>query len=171
MKKVKEEKVVVCKMVSNDGEIINEVYEGDRLVRKSTIDYLHEHVEIGKDKGFTKMFDDILFDLYAENLTGKQLSFALLMCKYIKYDSGLIAYSNGKPIDYEGFMEITKMSQSAIFECLNVLVKKRIFAKTKVGYDIKYFANPYIFCKGTRINKTLEDTFKNSKWCALHNIE
>ncbi len=150
------------------GEVTNEIYEGDRIIRKKTTDFLVETIEIGKNEKFTKIFDNTLLALSDENMTGKQWKILILFINYFKYDSGLIAFDNGNPVGAEDVIELTGMSRKTVFDAINKLCEKKIISKTKVGFDIKYYGNPFIFCKGRRINKTLHTMFSKSKWTNYH---
>lgn len=173
MKKMKEEKVLASRMVSNEGEITHEIYQGDKvkIMRKEATDYLNSTVEVGKDKGFVKMFNSAMLPLANEKLTGNQFMLILIINRYIRYDSGIISFDNGVPITKDHLVEISGMSRSSVYDNIDILVTKKILGKTKVGHEIKYFCNPYIFCKGKRVNKTLHEMFKNSKWYQLNEEE
>ncbi len=146
------------------GEIIDELHEGDRIVRGNSTDYLNQTIEMEKDKRFLKIYDTTFSLLADEPLTGNQWRIIATLSTHFQYGSGLVAFSNGVPLTPNHICQLTNVSRSTVFDTLDILVKKRILAKTKVGNDVKYFINPYLFCRGNRINKTLHSMFKDSKW-------
>lgn len=168
MKKIKEEKVVVSKIVSNDGEITNEIYEGDRIIRKETIDYFNETIEIGKGEKFYKVWECAKVELDDELLTGSQWRLLNMMGHYIQYQTCLLTFSNGVPLTLEHISQIMNMPERTTFRAIEGLVKKKIIGKFKIGHEIKYYMNPFIYMKGKRVNKTLISMFGKSKWAQLH---
>ena len=44
---------------------------------------------------------------------------------------------------------------------INGLIEKDILYKGRNSRNVQYFANPWLFCKGNRINKVLKTMFKN----------
>ena len=58
-------------------------------------------------------------------------------------------------------MEISGISKGKISSVINGLVEKDILYKGKNSRNVQYFVNPWLFCKGNRINKVLKTMFKN----------
>ena len=152
-------------------EIVNEIYTGDKIVRAETTKYLQQTVEIGKEKSFIKLFENTIVALGNEALTGNQWRVLTTIIKYFRYDSGLVSFRNGKPLTVEDISNISKLPLSSCFMAVDKLVQKKIIGKSKVGHDIKYYMNPFIFCRGTRINRTLFTMFENSRWKNLYEAD
>lgn len=161
----------VASVVSNNGEIIDEICVGDKIIRKSTSDYLDSTIEIGKDKRFVKLFESTIDALGDEALTGKQWRILMIIIRYFRYDSGLISFENGNPLTVDHISDLTNIPKRTVFDSMEKLVTKKIIAKNKVGYEIKYYINPFIFCKGTRINKTLYSMFEKTKWRKIYELD
>jgi hypothetical protein len=157
-----ENKVVVDR---STGEIVDCIKKGDYIRRKETTDYLNETVLINEHRQFTKLFLDIRY--IAKDLRGASLAVAIVLQSYIRYTSNIVSYSNGKPIMNEDIIEITNYSKPTITKCMDELVSNKVFARVMVGHYYQYYANPYIFCRGQRVNKTLVDMFKNYKYIGL----
>jgi hypothetical protein len=109
---------------------------------------------------YTKVFS------YAMGVVGKELSGSeckviMLLLGYIRYDSGMLATLKGNPLTNQDIIPIVNMSKRTVSDIMDGLVKKRIFARNRVGVCNQYFANPYIFLRGNYINKTLKAMFNN----------
>jgi len=146
------------------GEVVNGMFPGDRITRGSSVDYLANTIEIGKDRDFVKMFTDSLAPLADEKLTGAQLLLILVISKYIRYGSGLVAFDNGKSISADQLADLSGISRRTVYRAIDDLATKRIIFKGKTGNEVQYYFNPFIFAKGKRVNKTLYAMFKKSKW-------
>ena len=81
--------------------------------------------------------------------------------RYVMFTSNLIAYPNGFPLTHKNISEIMKCSICTTKRVMSELVDKKVVARCRVGKSYKYFANPYIFCKGTSFNATLVEMFKS----------
>ena len=159
-------------MVNPDtGEVVNEIYEGDSILRAESSEYLAQTIIIGKGKKFIKLFVDEIELLRKEKLTSAQWDILLFIMTHFRYDSGLVCFENGNPINSDDIAELAEMPKRTVFDTLEKLVSKKILAKNKTGHDIKYYINPYIFCKGQRINRTLHSMFKKSKWFHLYHAQ
>lgn len=145
----------------NTGEIVDYLKEGDSIRRKETTEYLNSTVSLDNKKPFVKTFPEIRN--FAKGIGATSLAISLVLQTYVSYTSNLVSYDNGKPIMNEDIMEIMGYSNPTITKCMNELVLNKVFARVTVGHYYQYYANPYIFCKGNRINKTLEDMFKSYK--------
>jgi hypothetical protein len=109
---------------------------------------------------YTKVFS------YAMNIVGKGLSGSeckviMLLLGYIRYDTGMLTTLKGFPLTNHDIIGLVNMSKRTVSDIMDGLVRKRIFARSRVGVCNQYFANPYIFLRGSYINKTLKAMFRN----------
>ncbi len=166
---MEEEKEVRRLLVDpSTGSVTDKVYVGDKILRGETIEYMQNTMEIGKGENFVKWFGSAMADIRKEDLTKNQWKLLTLIIEYLRYESGLVAYDNGKPLYLEDMAKMANMSIRTAFDAMEKLITKKIIGKFKTGFEIKYYVNPFIFCKGMRIEKTLYSMFKSSKWCSLH---
>jgi hypothetical protein len=114
-----------------------------------------------KDK-FVKLYVDNLKEVVSE-LTGSETFIVMNVVSYIDYYSNMLKSNDGLPISSNDIGILTGYSEKHISELMDSLVTKRIFARNRVGRNYQYFANPFIFTKGNRINATLYAMFKNYK--------
>jgi len=150
----------------NTGEI-QEIKDGDslRITRKESKDLLKETIAINDKETFIKFYTNIIEDLVNENLTSAEWNTILVCLKHLNYYSGSIAYeNNGNFLTPQDFVKHSKLSERTVLRSINKLVSSKILHKGRTGKEYQLFANPYIFMKGARINKTLVDMFKKSKW-------
>lgn len=109
---------------------------------------------------YTKVFSDTM-RVVGKELSPTECKIIMLLMSYIRYDTGMVATLKGNPITNDDIEKIVEMSRKTVFKTMDGLVKKRIFAKNRVGVCNQYFANPYIFLRGSYINKTLKAMFKS----------
>ena len=55
------------------------------------------------------------------------------------------------------------MSTGKLSKVIRSLIDKDILYKGKNSKNVQYFVNPWLFCKGNRINKVLKTMFENYK--------
>ena len=165
-----ENKVVSYIVDAETGEACNEIREGDRhrVVRKESIDYLSQHQD-WKMEHFYKGHTDEIRKLMRE-LSTNEKAFLFSVVVYVGYEDCCIKHPNGKDITTSDLMEITGLGKSYFYETVNGLIKKDIIYKGKNSKNRQYFVNPWLFCKGNRINKVLKTMFKNYKVRICGNI-
>lgn len=148
--------------------VIDELHEGDRIRRKNQDDYFKEDldlIEINVGKDFVKMFNDTMSMLGEEDMSLSEYKICFTMLRYIGYESGILRYeNNGRPLNLTDIERITRLSKSSVIRGMKGLVSRKIFGIHKTGKENVYTVNPFIFMKGKKINKTLYQLFKKSKW-------
>ena len=161
------ENTVTYLVDSDTGVIKNEIKQGDsvKITRKETKDFLNETEIINDKEAFIKLYTKILKDLVKEHLTGAEYDVILCCLEHLNYYSGAIVYSNnGHFLTPQDIEKYTELGKSTITRSINKLVNAKILHKGKTGKDYQLYANPFIFMKGSRINKTLTAMFRKSKW-------
>lgn len=89
-------------------------------------------------------------------------AFLFSIVPYIGYEDCCLKYpSNGIELRFDKLVEVSGMSRSKVSDVINSLVEKDIMYKGKNSNTMQYFVNPWLFCKGNRINKVLKTMFKN----------
>lgn len=141
------------------GEIVNEFNPGDRIVRKSSVEYLSD-TQVWKIEHFYKgNIREVRKQL--ESLSVYEKAFLFTIATYIGYEDCCIKYDNGNCIGFDDLVKLSKMSRAKVSETINMLVKKDILYKGRNSKGLQYFVNPWLFCKGTRIQNVLKTMFKN----------
>lgn len=156
------------KYVVQNGEIINEIRKGDRILRKESIDSFKrrkieaEEYQKWKIKSFCKgNIEELRKTMQDLDVYEKAFLFSIL--PYIGYENCCLEYSNGVELRFESLVEISGISKGKLSSVLNGLIEKDILYKGKNSNMTQYFVNPWLFCKGNRINKVLKTMFKNYK--------
>jgi regulator of RNase E activity RraB len=159
------------------GEITNQIFEGDSILRKESQDALKKLKEVKESKeepqkqcetliwnmsNFMKM-NIIEVRLWMDDLNQAEKAFLFSIVPCVSYDDCHLQTHDGKDIGTEDLVRITKLSRSLVYETIETLIKKDILYKGKNSKNRQYFVNPWIFCKGNRINRVLKTMFKNYK--------
>jgi len=149
----------VGNIVSADGEIIGSISEGDRIIRKISIEHLN-NTEVWKMEHFYK---GNIYEIrkQLESLSTFEKAFLFSVATYVGYEDCCIKYDNGKCMGFDDLIVITKMSREKALSTINSLVKSDILYKGRNSKGLQYFVNPWLFCKGTRIDKVIKTMFKN----------
>lgn len=146
-----------------------ELNEGDRVLRKKSIDFLKNTDEIQKTEMYVKFFLKSASVLAREKLSSTEMSVCLELLQYVRYDTGYLAYENGSKLTLDDIKRRCDfVSSTSIVRAIDELVGKKILAKVRTGKENNYLVNPYIFMRGARVNKTLSKTFENTKWAKLY---
>lgn len=146
-----------------------ELNEGDRILRKKSIDYLKNTDELQKTEMYVKFFLKSASVLAREKLSSAEMSVCLEMLQYIRYDTGYLAFDNGIKLTLDDIKrKCDFVSGISVARAVEELVSKKIFAKVKTGKENNYLVNPYIFMRGARVNRTLSKTFEYSRWARLY---
>lgn len=148
------------RLVDTNGEVVGEVREGDRILRKESSKHLEQTIPWGKGWSFVKVFDNYSPQL-SLSLSGGAVGVMYTLSHYVAYLSNLLCNrSSNNPLNNEDIEKITGHSKPTVVKIMDELVANKVLARVKVGRSYQYYANPYIYCRGTRINKTLEAMFK-----------
>jgi hypothetical protein len=149
------------------GEIISELNEGDRIVRKASIDKYNSTMSFNKDEPFVKVFSNVLFEL-SDKLSGKESLFLYYLLQYVNFEDGILE-RNKEILTKEMIIEETKQSERNIERLIAGLIEKEVIGKHRTGTKkVAYTINPFIFMKGKRIDLTLYELYKKSKWAKLY---
>lgn len=158
-----EETIIVCN--GSTGEIVAHIsgnYEyGDQLkfTKRASIDKLRSQCDWGDNWKFVKLFSDNVRALEGKLSAGSMMiMFALAPC--ISPRSNLVINASGNEMNNENIQEATGLSKKVVAKYMNELVDSQVLFRGRTGHSYKYFANPYIYCKGNVINDTLEEMFK-----------
>jgi hypothetical protein len=152
----------VVRILNDNDEEIGQIYEGDRIVRKKSIEFLKDTITWKTKDPFIKMFPESL-RVVALNSSGTELAIIMSLVECIDYDTGMLSSHKGFPITNIDIEDITGFNKKTIIVAMDNIVCNKIFSRNKVGRSYQYFANPFIFMKGKRITTTLHAMFKNYK--------
>ena len=131
----------------------------DYKVYKARNNSDESYVPWGKDRPFIKMFIEYMPEL-GLRLSGGSLAIAFRLSEYISYGSNLVAKRGGNAISNVDIQEMMGYSEKTVIKLMQELVDEMIFFRGRTGRSYQYFANPYLFAKGTVINSTLAAMFR-----------
>lgn len=167
---MEEEGRVVSIMFSPEtGEKLGEMYEGDRILRKRSREYLKSTIELLPDEPYTKTYHRVMFAV-SQGLTGSELQMAYSLLPFLSYESGMLKHQNGQPLNRQYIADYTGLSIKTVDKILQGLKEKQVIGRNVVGREVQYYMNPWIFMRGQRINRTLYDMFKNSRWAKVYEV-
>jgi predicted HTH transcriptional regulator len=139
--------------------IMVELNEGDRILRSKSQEYLQNTQEWKIEhfyKGHTSEIRKIM-----KELSANEKAFLFSIATYIGYEDCCLKYDNGENITSEDLIQITNLGRTTVFDVISSLIKKDILYKGRNSKNRQYFINPWLFCKGNRINKVLKTMFQN----------
>ena len=159
-----------CIIDTETGELLGELDKGDRIVKKKSVEYLEstEKVEIissNRQERFSKLYYSINDILQEEFTTVNDYKLYMTLMRYVRYDSCILAYDNGKELKQKDIIELSKIPSST---CRRTIQKFIDIELLKKGESV-FYCNPYVFCKGNRVYKSVIKKFKDSKY-NLRNI-
>lgn len=152
------------------GEILAEFNEGDRIVRKASIDSYNElesNVEDitdnGKSNEFIKLYTSVAIELANLKLSGSENAIFLYLACGVRFYSNISKHPNGRVITIDDIREFMD-SDRTVRRALTSLKDKGLIAEVHNQDGVCYMVNPFVYSKGNKIEKTTIDVFKNTKW-------
>ena len=143
------------------GEIVGKLESNDRIVRGKSDEFLHNTM-VWENGSFIKVFRDNYMKAANALSSTTAVAVASMLSNYIAYRSNLLCKREERyPLNNLDIQDITGLSNKTVVKVMDELVQKKVFARANVGHSYQYYANPYIYVCGTRINKTLQAMFKN----------
>ena len=165
-----EKKAVQIMYSSETGEKTGELYPGDRIYRNKSADYMKNTIEILKDEPYTKTYHKVMFAV-SNCLSGKELQMIYSLVPFLSFESGMLKHQNGQPLARAYIAEYTGLSIKTVDRLLQGLKEKQVIGRNVVGREVQYYMNPWLFMRGKRVNKTLYDMFKNSRWAKVYELK
>lgn len=151
------------KVINKHGEVVNEIRPGDRIVRAKSLDCLIDTVELNKGKEFIKVYPKMMFEV-SKKLSGVESQMLNYLIQYIGYQTGILTFSNGRALTRSHIAQETEQDVKTVDKIMSSLIKKQVLGKHKSGKKVCFLANPFIFMKGNRVNKTLVKLFVDTEW-------
>jgi len=167
------EKVRVGTVVGEYGEILGEIYEGDKIVRKEQDEYKRKHyISFQKKEAFVKVFTNPITDLFKE-LPTKEFAVAMAIMPFISYSDGILRYE-GKIIDGKEISDLLGENYETFKRVITALIKKGVLNRVVRPSDTYanktkkcLVVNPYIFLRGQDIEKDIVNLFSDTRWANI----
>lgn len=168
-----EERKLIAKVIDAEtGEIINDLYEGDKIISP----YQQDNNQIKNyngDKRFVKLFDGTE-ELHRLLKNDGVFSTAIRLSKYVCYDDCVLrtnGHKNGNVLDVHELSELMKIPYNTLRKHISVLYKNGVLALCKTGtkgnpdlINDCIIANPDVFMRGSNVNKTVLSIFQEAGW-------
>lgn len=146
-------------VIDTNGEILHELYEGDKIARSAQSQYNNDMIVNYRAKEpFVKLFTSNLIDICKE-LSDKELAFIMCLAPFISYKDGILRHNN-KPISIPDICKLLDKNYYTYRKILKGLIDKNILIK--INYAT-YAINPNIFLKGQDISKSIVNEFSKNK--------
>jgi hypothetical protein len=160
-------------LVDDYGEILTEIYEGDKIVRESQSEYLNKYItNFNKKELFVKVYKNPIKELW-KALSIREYAVATALMPFISYKDGILR-DNNVAINIKDISVLLDMDYDAIRKIVPVLEDKLVLRKIKRQSDKYadkeknyYVVNPYLFLCGTDMEKEIVDLFSNSIWANI----
>jgi len=139
----------------DDSSTLVSLKEGDRILRKGTLEYLNGTTDIKYH--FIKINPKI-FDKYC-----KKYSILPYLTCHIGYMDNICCYENGKIIRLKDLSKVCEVSETTIKRQLKGLIADDIIHKVPYKKNQKcLMMNPWLCCRGKRIYLSTYNEFKLS---------
>jgi len=150
----------LCLVVDNtSGEVMTEIRPGDRIVRRETIKYLDGVREWRIENFYKGNLGEIR--KWLRDLSPNEKSVLFTVSPYVGYEDCCLRHDNGEMVTFGFIVEMSGLSRGAVSKAINGLIRKDILYRGRNSRERQYFVNPWLFCKGTRVNKVLKTMFRN----------
>ena len=149
---------------TDTGECLAEINEGDRILRKKSLDYLSELksgiIQEWKMESFFKGYIPELKEMM-RLLTNNEAGFVAKTIFNIGYADCCLKDDLDNPLSQVKLAEICGLSERQTRRVMDALIKKGVLYKGEDSKENQYFVNPWLFCKGNIINSVLKTMFRN----------
>lgn len=166
------ERKIIAKIVNHEtGEIMDDLYENDKIIHEKDKDD-NTIYDFNKGKDFVKLYVGV--NNLRKYLTPNEFSIAISLADFVCYDDCILrkgGHHNGKIFTLQELSDEMDIPYNNLRRTINSLIKKGVIGIHKTGCKDKPNAivkaitvNPYIYTKGTNVNKTILGLFENSNW-------
>lgn len=146
------------------GQIMTELKEGDRIVHASSVEAFHEFEGAPKGETFTKLYHKVIPLIVDCELSASELIMFMHLAVNLRYISNVAKYPNGKLITRENLQKDLKISEPTVKRSIYRLIKIGLIVEATTIEGKVFVVNPFVVTVGDKINKTVYDLFRKSKW-------
>jgi len=146
------------------GQIVNELRDGDRIVHATSIEAFREFESAPKGETFTKLYHKVIPLIVDCGLSASELILFMHLAVNLRYLSNVAKYPNGRLITRDNLQNDLKISESTVKRSIYRLIKLGLIAEASTVEGKVFIVNPFVVTVGDKINKTVYDLFRKSKW-------
>lgn len=150
-----------------DGEIIDvienidayaKLAEGDRVLRKKTLEYLNDTVDV--------KYRFVKINPLVYGKISKKYSIINSLVKYLGYMDGRLQYRNGRPIKMKDIPKLCDVSETTAKRQIKGLFESDVIHKIRDKKERQTYIvmNPYVAYIGKKIYLSLYEEFKLSEY-------
>ena len=147
-----------------------EAGEGERFVKEKRVE---DPYCTAREEGFMKVYLDAAKKM-ARELTGTEMAMVIGLMPYVSYTDCCIRVGGvGEVMDIDDIANALEMDKKKVYRLISSLEKKGVMGHHVTGSILKgyegkvrkvYTVNPFIYCKGKRVNKAVYDFYEHSGW-------
>ena len=164
------ERVKVGTVIDEYGVILQDIYEGDKIVTEKQSEYKSKYVLNFKSKeAFVKVYTNPIAAMFKE-LPTKEFAVAMALMPFISYKDGILRYEN-KIVDVKTISDVLGENYDVFRKTFSSLIKKEVIGKIKRQSDTYanktkqcIVVNPNLYLRGQPIEREIVEKFSNSKW-------
>jgi hypothetical protein len=146
------------------GQIVNELRNGDRIVHATSVEAFREFESAPKGETFTKLYHRVIPLIVDCGLSASELILFMHLAVNLRYLSNVAKYPNGRLITRDNLQNDLKISESTVKRSIYRLIKLGLIAEASTVEGKVFIVNPFVVTVGDKINKTVYDLFRKSKW-------
>ena len=166
---------------ASTGEIIDEVFQGDRIsIKREAQDvYASTHImNFNKDKSFVKIYDEVV-PLLEKYLTLPEFKFAICLTPHVSFEDCIIRKTQdrrSKILTMKDLAALHNFKYDYVRKIMSSLKRKGIIGKHETGSILQdctqeestvYTVNPYIYFRGSDILTPIHSFYERSGWQKL----
>lgn len=166
---------------ASTGEIIDEVFQGDRVsIKREAQDvYASTHImNFNKDKSFVKIYDEVV-PLLEKYLTLPEFKFAICLTPHVSFEDCIIRKTQdrrSKILTMKDLATLHNFKYDYVRKIMSSLKRKGIIGKHETGSILQdfpqeestvYTVNPYIYFRGSDILTPIHSFYERSGWQKL----
>lgn len=153
-----------------NGELVGKISEGDRILSNKQNEHEKEYIaNFNRGETFVKVYDKYI-PVLGQKLTNPELGIVMRLLPYISYQDNILR-NNKKVLTTQEISELLGMKYDYTRKIISSLIKKGVLGVHKTGCIDKpkvliktLVANPYIFVRGTEINRIVAGLFEKTGW-------
>jgi hypothetical protein len=146
------------------GQVINEIYDGDKIVRCSSIEAIKELESAPEGETFTKLYHKVIPMIAQCKLSSTEMIVFLYLGTNLRYVSNVAKYHNGKLITRENVQHDLKLPEITVKRSILRLIKEGLVIEARTIEGKVFVVNPFVVSVGEKVSKTVYDLFRKSKW-------
>lgn len=137
------------------------IHPGDKIkiTRAESIEYLSQYSEWKIGHFYKGNLPEL--KRWMKDLSPGEKAILFTVSPYVWFTDCCLKKGDGDMLTFDDIVELSGLSRGAVSTILNSLIDKDILYRGKNSKERQYFMNPWLVCKGDRINQVLKTMFRN----------